>query len=148
MNVSFGTRAYCRNYTSGYPRNLKKKRNRVAKMATCRPICRAVKVKGVWWCILATWAQELVNVSCGFRKVYTGPCGRTGLETPTWSICRAVRSQQVACMRPVRFFTRSIGSARMSRVCYSRWKSLSFSQGLSPTVPKLCKTLCGFARHT
>ena len=26
-------------------------------------------------CILATWAQELVSVSCGFRKVYTGPCG-------------------------------------------------------------------------
>ena len=30
-------------------------------------------------------------------------------------ICRAVRSQQAACMRPVRFHTRSIGFARLSR---------------------------------
>ena len=45
MNVSFGTQKLYN--TSGYRRNLKKKRNRAAKMATCRPIYRAVKVKGV-----------------------------------------------------------------------------------------------------
>ena len=27
------------------------------------------------------WTQELVRVSYGFCKVFTGPCGRTGLET-------------------------------------------------------------------
>ena len=35
------------------------------------------------WCILATWTQELVSVSYVFRKVHMGPCGRTGLGTPT-----------------------------------------------------------------
>ena len=55
MNISFGTRTYCRNYTSEYRRNLKKKRNRAAKMATCRPIYRAVKVKGVWWSVFPSW---------------------------------------------------------------------------------------------
>ena len=112
--------------------------------------CDQMNTGGLWasWCILATWTQELVSVSCGFRYVHTGPCGRIGLETPTWSICRAVQSQQAVCMRPVRFRTRPIGSARLSRVFYSRWESLTFDQWLSPTVPKLCKTLCGLARHT
>ena len=112
--------------------------------------CDQMNTGGLWasWCILATWTQELVRVSYGFRKIHTGPCGCTGLEIPTWSICRAVRSLQVACMRPVGFRTRSIGSARLSRVFYSRWKSLFFGQGLSPTVPKLCKILCGLARNT
>ena len=41
--------------TSGYRRNLKKKRNRAAKMATCRPIYRAIKVKGVWWSVFPSW---------------------------------------------------------------------------------------------
>ena len=57
------------------------------------------------WCILATWTQELVSVSYGFRKVHTGPCGRTGLEhlhdqpaglyraskRPVWSLWDSVR---------------------------------------------------------
>ena len=47
--------------------------------------CDQMNMGGLWasWCILATWTQELVSVSHGFRKVHTGPCGRTGLETPT-----------------------------------------------------------------
>ena len=99
-------------------------------------LCDQMNTGGLWasWCILATWTQELVSISYGFRKVHTAPCGRTGLETPTWSICRAVRSQQAACMRTVRFRTRSIWSAWLSRAFYSRWESLTFGQGLSPTV--------------
>ena len=113
--------------------------------------CDQMNTGSLWasWCILATWTQELVSVSYGFRMVHTGPCGRIGLETPTVMInlpgCTEPAS---ACMRPVRFRTRSIGSARLSRVFYSRWESLTFGQGLSPTVPKLCKILCGLARHT
>ena len=84
---------------------------------TKSPSCDQINTGGLWasWSILATWTQDLVNVSYGFRKVHTGPCGRTGLETSTWSICGAVRSPQAACMRPVRFRTRSIGSSRQIR---------------------------------
>ena len=86
--------------------------------------CDQMNTGGRWasWCILATWSQELVSVSYGFRKVHTGPCGRTGLKTPTWSICQAVR--------PVWGPWDSLrGSARLSRVFYSRWESLTFGQG-------------------
>ena len=56
-------------------------------------------------------------------------------------ICGVVRSPQAACMRPVRFRTRSIGSNRQIRsavrVFYSpvteRWESLTFGHGLCPT---------------
>ena len=80
--------------------------------------CDQMNTCSLWapWCILATRTQELVSVSYRFRKVHTGPCGRTGLATPTWSICRVVRRQQAFCMRPVRFRMRSIGSARLSRL--------------------------------
>ena len=54
-----------------------------------------------------------------------------------------------ASKRPVRFRTRSIDRyARLSRVFYSQWETLTFGHGLSPTVPKLCKSLCGLARQT
>ena len=43
-------------------------------------------------------------------------------------------------------------TARLSRVFYrlmtGRWESVTFGQGLTPTVPKFCKTLCGLAGHT
>ena len=52
---------------------------------TKSPSCNQINMGGLWasWCILATWTQDLVSVSYRFRKVHTGPCGRTGLETPT-----------------------------------------------------------------
>ena len=65
--------------------------------------------------------HKMGSVPYGFRKVHirvpygyhTGPCGwRTGLETPTWSFCGAVRSLQVACMRLVR-----VACMRLVRFC-------------------------------
>ena len=50
---------------------------------TKSPSCDQMTTGGLWasWCILATWTQDLVSVSYGFRKVHTGPCRRTGLNT-------------------------------------------------------------------
>ena len=48
------------------------------------PSCNQMNTGGLWasWCILATWTQELVNVSHGFCKVHTGQCGCKALKHP------------------------------------------------------------------
>ena len=124
------------------------------------PVARGKSIQNhplaIRW-ILAVYGRPgvfcpLVNVSFGFCKVHTGPCGRTGLETPHLRGCTEPASGLYEA-REIPYEVHRIQqtdtlSCLGSFTVTGRLESLTFSHGLSPTVPKLCKTLCGLAWQT
>ena len=86
---------------------------------TKSPSCDQMHTGGLWAFLVSVGHMDARAPKCSTGSVrctyghYTAPCGwRTCLETLKWSICGALRSPQAACMRPVIFPSRSIGSNR------------------------------------
>ena len=76
-----------------------------------------------------------------------------GCTEPASEMYEAVifRTRSIGSSRPSDLVRNTHGTARLSRVFYrsvaGRWESEYFGHGLSRTVQKFCKTLCGLVKR-